>query len=123
MSRLVIHGASDDLVEMSGVGVDFPSERPGATVAEFNVLGAMDKSQTVTFVVTADKGTPEQQSILIQARYGYTGTWGVYPVLHDEDYPEPDGMQFHTKRSEVCRYSMELTVTSPRHLTVEVSDG
>jgi hypothetical protein len=110
--KLTVYGSSDDLVEMDGTGVTFPSEG-GRTTAEYNVY---PKGNCPVVFLIRD-GADKTRAVLY-AIYGEGGCWTFAVGQADEEVPVPPGLgvvvlapSAVTCWPSMNGYSMVLTAT------------
>lgn len=98
MPTLTVHGASDDLIEASGIeGAD-----------EYNAIDGGRLEVT----------GPNDQRFYVWCTYGNGGTWVLGVGQIDEDIPIPN-WPMTLRQAETCRYSTELVIDCPEGTKVQ----
>jgi len=99
MALLTVYGASDDLVEISGIkGAD-----------EFNCNGSW------VGVIEA----PDGDTALLYVDYRNNGCWTVTVGRFEEDYKLPTWAVVISSKDELCRYSTYAEIIVPDGTTVK----
>jgi hypothetical protein len=97
--RISIYGASDDLVEIRGPGVE----------------DELDAANGNALLTVASESTGEAMHVVV--RLEKTGCWTASPLQMDEEQPLPT-WPMRIRQCPECSYAAELVLTVPADTTV-----